>query len=84
VEVNINAGLSITGEKNVIWAGTPRIGMKGASTCATAGGVQELGKGYEESEVLKQGSRKRRAESVSLMMNIGGLGKDGVLFSRIR
>jgi hypothetical protein len=77
LEVNIDAGLSITGEKNVICAGTPRIGMKDASTSATASGVQELRKRYEETEVLKQGSRKRRAESVSLMMDIDGLGKDG-------
>jgi hypothetical protein len=75
LEVNVNASLSITGEKNVICAGTLRGGRRrdGNVTASTsANGIQEPEKRLEGKEVLKEGSRKRRAESVSLMMDMEG------------
>lgn len=71
LEVNVNASLSITGEKNVICAGTLRGGKRDGNVTAStsANGIQEPEKRLEGKEVRRKGSRKRRAESVSLMSN---------------
>lgn len=80
LEVSVNASLSVTGDKNVICAGTSRARRKDGIASAPASGVQGSTKSLEDTEVSKEGSQKRRAESVSLTESLDGrtdLGKIG-------
>lgn len=65
LELHVNASVNVKGERNAICAGIPRTGRKNGSATV----LQEQnagGKVLEGGEVGKlEGSRKRRAESVS-------------------
>lgn len=59
IEININTGVKVKGSKNVICAGGRLLHRSGSAATATAAG---------DTELKENGSRKRRAQSVRLIL----------------